>query len=30
MVGIGMMIVMMIYGAKEVYQAIKLIIMNRK
>ena len=30
LVGIGMMIVMMIYGAKEVYQAIKLIIMNRK
>lgn len=29
-VGIGMMIVMMIYGTKELYQAIKLIIMNRK
>lgn len=30
MVGIGMMIVMMIYGTKELYQAVKLIIMNRK
>jgi len=30
MVGIGMMIIMMIYGAKELYQAIKLIIINRK
>lgn len=29
-VGIGIMIIMMIYGAKELYQAIKLIIMNRK
>lgn len=30
MVGIGMVIIIMIYGAKELYQAIKLIIMNRK
>lgn len=29
-IGIGMMVIMMIYGAKEVYQAVKLIVTGRK